>query len=123
MSKEAVPTRYTLAYENGELIKRAKKHIGGREVTCYTNYTKLPRDVRSQVTFRLLAEVAKTTDSDPESVRLKLLDNYNAACKTASDNAYRGMYEPVLVEPITYTVDRRRRSIQIEKAPILTSLN
>ncbi len=53
------PTRYTLAYEKGELVRRGKKTVRGHEVTLYTNYSRLPRDIRGDVLVRLLVEVAK----------------------------------------------------------------
>ncbi len=117
------PTRYTLAYEKGELVRRGKKTIRGHEVTLYTNYSRLPRDIRGDVLVRLLVEVAKATHSDPESVRLLLLTRYIEASEKMDKNAWYGNYEDVAVEPITYTIDPRRKPIKIEEAPILRAPN
>lgn len=123
MSRNQERTQYAVAYEEGDLVRRGKTRIRGREVKLYTNYSRFPREVRGEIATRLLVEIAQATNSDPESVRQQLMDNYNAATKKASDNAYRGDYTPVPVEPIRYTRDPRRRAIQIAKAPILSSQN
>lgn len=117
------PTHYTLAYEKGELVRRGKKVVRGHEVTLYNKYTRLPRDIRADVTVRLLVEVAKATHSDPESVRQLLLTRYIEASKKMDENARYGIYEDVPVEPIRYTTDPRRKAIRIKEAPIFTSLS
>lgn len=116
-------THYTLAYEEGQLVRRGKKRIGGREITIYNNYSNFPKDIRGDIAARLLVEVAQATNSDPESVRKRLLENYMRASETISRNASEGIYTHVPVEPITYTVDPRRKTIHIDEAPIMESLN
>jgi len=123
MAKNLERTHYTLSYEEGQLVRRGKKQIGGHEVILYNNYSKFPNDIRGEVVVRLLVEVANATGSDPESVRKKLLANYMAASDTIFGNARRGVYDPVPVEVISYTVDPRRRNIQMKMAPIASSLN
>lgn len=123
VQKDLEPTRYTLAYENGELIRRGQKRVRGHVVTLYNNYTRLPKEIRADVATRLLVEVAIATHSDPESVRKLLLDNYIRSSNAMFQNAERGVYDDVAVEPITYTIDPRRRPIRILEAPIVDSQN
>lgn len=124
MSKKLERVHYTLAYESGELVRRGKKRIGGKEVILYNNYSRLPRSTRGEIIAHMLVEVALATNSDPESVWQLLMKNYNAAIKRESDNSFQGDHSPVTVEPIRYTVDPRRKAfVNIYKAPILANNN
>ncbi len=123
MQKDLEPTHYTLAYEKGELIRRGQKKVRGHIVVLYNNYTRFPQEIRGDIATRLLVEVANATHSDPESVRKLLLSNYIKASDAMFQNAKRGVYDEVPVEPITYTIDPRRRPIRILEAPILDSQN
>ena len=116
-------THYTLSYENGQLIRRGKKRMGGHEVTTYNNYTRLPPDAWAGAEDRLLAEVALATGSDSRSVQKKLMANYNAACATLVENMRRKIFVPVPVEVISYTVDPRRRPINVQVMPIFSSIS
>lgn len=123
MPKNIERTHYTVAYENGQLVRRGKKRMGGHEVTTYNNYTRLPPDAWAGAEDRLLAEVALATGSDSRSVQKKLMANYNAACSLMVENAKIGIFVPVPVEVIFYTVDPRRKPINVQAMPIVSSMS
>ena len=123
MTKNLERAHYNVSYEKGRLTRRGTKRIGGHEVKIINYYFNLPEDAWNGAEQRLHVEIAKATGSDAESVRRKLLENYNRACAIIVENAKMGIFTHVPVEPISYTVDPRRLPIQIENSPIMSSLN
>lgn len=123
MAKELSPTRYSLSFEQGQLIRRGTKKIRGREVTLYTNYTMMPEHIRAQAAANAIGEAAMATGSNPETVYKQLLQNYFEAARKREANSNHFVFDYVPVTPITYTVDPRRRPIRIMSAPIVTSLS
>ena len=109
MIRDLDSAHYKIAFEEGQLVRRGVKYIDGREVKTYDNYFNLPRDTWPQAEERVHAEVAAAIKSDPESVRQRLLANYNRACEIKVANAHMGIFDPVPVEPIEYTVNITRQ--------------